>query len=381
MLEEANDFMRSARIAILLTMLFPVVCHAQTRDRESTAEAAERARQLLAKIQIALGGEIKLQNLRSLSLSGKYHRRGRAGQTIGEIKIDILAPDKFLRIEESNPQPALFVTIMQAVNGHQIWFDRKTNRAAGDDGSSEIAREQPGRTSPIAGETTGMRGTTTGRTTVRTNPPGTNTTERTVLGMPLPAPQGRDLNSEIDKIGRDRKASAQIPVRGNRPPGIENPDVRSTLEKQIRKEFACLVFALTLTSPSSFPLESSYAGEIETEKGKVEAIEISGPEEFAARLFIDQASHRPVMISYRELISQKSGYVVSADENNRDPENKNETGDEIAIQLYLADYRNVNGIVLPFQITKAVNGVPVDEWKIEKYKVNPDLKPKKFEKR
>jgi hypothetical protein len=373
--------MCSARTAILLALFFPVICHAQTRDYESSAEAAERARQLIAKIQTALGGEPNFKNLRSLSLLGKYNRRGRAGNTAGEFKIEILAPDKFLKIEESHPQPALFVTTTQVVNGDQIWFDRKTNRPAGDDGSSEIAREQPGRTSPIAGETAGMRGTTTGRTTVRTNPPGTNTTERTVLGMPLPAPQGRDLNSEIDKIDRDRKASARTPVRGNRPPGIENPEVRSTLEKQIRKEFGCLVFALTLTPPSSFPLEYIYAGEVKAEKVKVEAIEISGPEGFAARLFVDQASHWPVMISYRELISQKPGYVVSVDKNNRDLENKDETGDEIAIQLYLSDYRNVNGLLLPFQITKAVNGVPVDEWKIEKYKVNPDLKPKRFEKR
>jgi hypothetical protein len=373
--------MRFAKTALLVTLLFPVVCFAQTRGNESTAEATERARQLLAKIQIALGGETNLKNLRSLSLTGNYYRRGRAGNNTGQIKIDILAPDKLQKIEESNPQPALFVTTTQTVNGLQIWFNRKTNRAAGDDGSSEIARDQPGRTSPIAGETAGMRGTTTGRTTVRTNSPGTNTTERTVLGMPMPAPQGRDLNSEINKIEQDRKASAQVPRIGNRPPGIENPDVRSTLEKQIRKEFGCLVFALTLTPPSSFPLEFTYAGEITADQAKLEAIEIGGPEEFAARMFVDQASHRPVMIGYREMISQKSGYVVSVDENSRSREDGKETGDEIAIQLYLSDYRNVNGILLPFQITKAVNGVPVDEWKIEKYKINPDLKPRKFEKR
>jgi hypothetical protein len=43
--------------------------------------------------------------------------------------------------------------------------------------------------------------------------------------------------------------------------------------------------------------------------------------------------------------------------------------------------RSVNGVMFPFRIVKAVNGVPVDEWEIEKYKVNPDLKPKRFEKK
>ena len=36
---------------------------------------------------------------------------------------------------------------------------------------------------------------------------------------------------------------------------------------------------------------------------------------------------------------------------------------------------------LPFQIVKAVNGAPVQEWKIGKYKINPDLKAKRFEKK
>ena len=54
---------------------------------------------------------------------------------------------------------------------------------------------------------------------------------------------------------------------------------------------------------------------------------------------------------------------------------------EIAVQLYFADYRPVDGILFPFQIVKAVNGVPVDEWKLEKFKLNPDLKAKLFEKK
>jgi hypothetical protein len=51
------------------------------------------------------------------------------------------------------------------------------------------------------------------------------------------------------------------------------------------------------------------------------------------------------------------------------------------VQLYFADYRPVDGVLFPFQIIKAVNGVPVDEWKFEKLKINPDLKPKLFEKK
>ena len=72
-----------------------------------------------------------------------------------------------------------------------------------------------------------------------------------------------------------------------------------------------------------------------------------------------------------------AGYVVAAD----GKETPADANQEIAVQFVLADYRNVNGVWLPFHIIKAINGAPVDEWKIEKYKLNPDLKPKRFEKR
>jgi hypothetical protein len=369
--------MKSAIPTIALALLLPIICPAQARD--STADAAAQAQRLLAKARAALGGDANLKSIRSLSLTGKYRRQGRGGETTGEFKIDLLTPDKFLKTEESNPRLATFVTTLQAVNGDQIWFDRKVNRPTRDDGSAEFAKEQPGRTSPIATETSGMRGTTAGVTTVRTNPPGTNTTERSVLGMPLPAPQGRGSDTETSKIEAARNA-ARKPVPGARPPGIENPGVQSALEERLRKEAVCVMFALLLTPPSSFPLTFAHAGEIQTPHGKIEAIEISGPDEFAGRLFIDQSSSRPAMLSYREWINQKAGYVVTAG-----AESGQETrpGDlqEIAVQLYFADYRSVNGVMLPFQIVKAVNGAPVDEWKIEKYRINPDLKPKKFEKR
>jgi hypothetical protein len=371
--------MKSVIPAIAFALLFSIFCAAQSRDSATNADAAAQAQRLLAKTRAALGGDANLQSVRSLSLTGKYLRRSHSGQAKGEIKIELLTPDKFLKTEESNPGPTLFVTTLQAVNGNQIWFDRRVNRPAGDDGSAEFVKAQPGRTSPIATESSGMRGTTAGVTTVRTNPPGTNTTERSVLGMPLPAPQGRGSDTDTSKIEAARNA-VRKPVPGARPPGIENPGVQSLLKERLRNEAVCLMFTLLLTPPSSFPLTFAHAGEIQTPHGKVEAIEISGPGEFAGRLFIDQASSRPAMLSYRELVNQKAGYVVTAGAESRQ-ETRPEDVQEIAVQLYFADYRSVNGVMLPFQIIKAVNGAPIDEWKIEKYKVNPDLKPKKFEKK
>ncbi|MCI0662252.1 MAG: hypothetical protein L0220_14375, partial [Acidobacteria bacterium] len=306
----------------------------------------------------------------------------RENETVGEIKIDLLAPDRFLKIKESNLQKMTFVTLMLAINGDQAWIDRKISRPVADDGSSEIVRTQSTAPPQIRDSTTGMRNTAAGNTVIRSTQPGSSsTTERTVLGMRIPTPQGRTRNTSMSRMEEDIKASAQSADGSNRPPGLEDPQIRATLEKQLRNEFACLMFAWLITPPSSFTLQFSYGGEIKNEHGNVEAIDLSGPDVFAARLFVDQASSRPAMISYRELINQKTGYVVSAGENGRNKETKPEDLQEIAIQLYFSDYRKVNNVIVPFQIVKAINGVPVEEWKIEKYKINPDLKPKRFEKK
>jgi len=374
--------MKSAALALALTLTFSVVCFAQTRDAPTNAETSARAQQLLAKVRASLGGEANLKQMRGLSLSGKYRRPGPTGAITGEIKIDLLAPDKFLKTEESNPQPLIFVTLLQAVNGDQYWVDRQVRRPDRDDGSAEIARGRSAMPSQIANTTAGMRNTAQGNTTNRTTTPGSSrATDRNVFGTALPTQQGRDRDNPMTQVGEASKAAAQKRDSGASPPGIKNPGVRSVLETQLRKEFICLSLVWLTTTPAAFPLEFSYGGEIKNDHGNVEAIDISGPEDFAARLFVDQATARPAMLSYGELIRKNAGYVVSAAGDAQNTETKPEDIEEIAVQLYFSDYRNVNGVMLPFLIIKAVNGAPVDEWKIEKYKTNPDLKPKKFEKK
>jgi len=380
--------MRSAMRAFALWLILPVIGSAQTGKAAGpdTTKAAEtkRAQELLAKVRASLGGEAKLKAVRGLSLSGKYRRQAAGKEVTGELRIDLLAPDRFLKSEKSNPRPLTVVTWLQAVNEGQVWIDRQVSRpSAGDDAGQEMAGTQAAKNTPIASGTSGMRGTTGGNTTVRTNSPGARPREQSVLGMPMPTPQGKDLDTPAAQMEKDIKTAGRKPGDSSKPPGVEDPEVRAILERQLRKEFICLSLVWLQTAPASFPLALAWGEVIKAEHGNVEAIDVAGPDEFAARLFVDQASSRPVMMSYREVINRGAGYVVSApsEAGNQSSDASHADAQEIAVQLYFLDYRPVEGVLLPFQIIKAVNGVPVDEWKVEKYWINPDLKPKKFEKR
>jgi hypothetical protein len=51
------------------------------------------------------------------------------------------------------------------------------------------------------------------------------------------------------------------------------------------------------------------------------------------------------------------------------------------VTLFLGDYKKVDGVMLPHRLTQAVDGKTVEEWTIEKVKVNPSVKADFFEKK
>ena len=51
------------------------------------------------------------------------------------------------------------------------------------------------------------------------------------------------------------------------------------------------------------------------------------------------------------------------------------------VSLFLADYKKVDGVMIPHRLTQSVDGKPVEEWTIEKVKVNPSLKADFFDKK
>ena len=51
---------------------------------------------------------------------------------------------------------------------------------------------------------------------------------------------------------------------------------------------------------------------------------------------------------------------------------------EVTFEMRLADYKKVDGVMLPHTITQSVDGKATEEWTITQYKVNPKMKPETF---
>jgi hypothetical protein len=167
------------------------------------------------------------------------------------------------------------------------------------------------------------------------------------------------------------------------PPPAPGSDAEAQALRNARAEFARMTVALLLTSPASFPLEFTSAGQAESPDGKADVIDVKGPNSFAARLFLDTASHRPLMLMYRGVAPRM---IVQTQRGDAPPPSADPhasvpappAGDVIDITLFLDDYQAVDGIQLPHHITRSIDGKPNEELTFKVIKVNPAFKPDTF---
>jgi hypothetical protein len=156
-----------------------------------------------------------------------------------------------------------------------------------------------------------------------------------------------------------------------------------------RRDFGRLVAALLLASPASFPLVYAYAGEAESDDGRADVFDVTGPDEFSVKLLVDQATHLPVMLMYKEplprmqIFGGPGAQRPSREEMERRMAEARAAGPPplVDAQLFLADYKKVDGVQFPHTVRRAVDGKTQEEWHIGSVKVNPSFKTDKFEKK
>src|SRR5262245_1811345 len=115
--------MRLIVTALTLTLLLaPAVL---SQDSGGSEAAKKRAQEILKQAGEALGGEANLSALKSLQAQGKFKgvMMGRGVQ--GDFKIELLAPDKFVRNVTISMGPA-DMTSMEMINCDQTWAGIKS---------------------------------------------------------------------------------------------------------------------------------------------------------------------------------------------------------------------------------------------------------------
>jgi hypothetical protein len=209
-------------------------------------------------------------------------------------------------------------------------------------------------------------------------------------------------------------------------PDKMTPEERAALDRTRllgnRREFARLALGMFGAPPAVFPLELSYGGEAEAPDGRAWIVGLKGEGDFNARLFVDQKSGLPLMLTWmaREPIIVQSGsgggggavgggggaatfssgggstvtQRIERGNEGRAPspdqleklklemEAKRKEAEArarvVEFRLYYGDYQTVNGVKLPFRLQRSVDGKPTEEMVFDQYKVNPKIDPRKF---
>ena len=167
------------------------------------------------------------------------------------------------------------------------------------------------------------------------------------------------------------------------PPGGATPKRRRCGTSAPISRASALAFLLT--SPAVDCRSSSpTAARPNPTDGKADVVDAKGPGSFAARLFFDKKTHRPLMLSYRGVAPR----VIDADAARRTapPAAAARTRTRrrcpppqiVDIQLFLDDYKPVDGVMLPHHISRSIDGKPTEEMTFKTIKINPAFKPDTF---
>jgi hypothetical protein len=164
--------------------------------------------------------------------------------------------------------------------------------------------------------------------------------------------------SGLTTSGFNGDALIQLPAppAGTAGRGPAPPPASAQRVNTVKQDFARWWLGMFAASFSSFPVTFTRAGQAEAPQGQADVLEVKGPAGFVARLFILKESHLPIMLSWE---GQAQGKPI---------ENR----------LYYADYRDVDGLKLPFRVRRAVGADTTEETNIDRFRINTRIDARKF---
>ena len=331
-------------VQIGATMLLAVLATSVQTTGAGQQPEETKAIAVLAEARKALGGEDKLASIKKLQITGTTRRANGNFNLEGDTEIFLELPDKFRRNE----------SLTVGVGGASL--DR-TDILNGSEFSSEVSGDFGARGRGRFGG--GGGGNAAGGTAQN--------------GQNAPSPEAQER-------------------------------LRDFQRRNIQSEVSRLLVALLLTSDTPF----RWIGTAQAPEGTADVLEVKTPDGNATRVFIDTASHMPLMLTWTGPAGRGFGRggqgrrgQGGADAGAPPPEGR-AAGDQPAAQggadqargrggrgapgppatleMHLAEYKTVNGIKLPHLITRGVSGETNEEWVVKNYRINPSFKANTFTK-
>jgi hypothetical protein len=179
------------------------------------------------------------------------------------------------------------------------------------------------------------------------------------------------------------------------------PEEQARLDRELvrshRADISRLMLGWFAMALPALDVRYSYAGEAESPDGKAHVLDAKAADGFSARLFIDQDTHLPLMVTYQgappRVVTREDrrpgggGREMSDDERRRlraEAEQdvkrlQSERPAMVEMTLFFEDWRAAGGVQFPHKIRRAAAGTTHEEWTVNRARINPTIDPKRFE--
>jgi hypothetical protein len=172
-------------------------------------------------------------------------------------------------------------------------------------------------------------------------------------------------------------------------PGMPAPPP-GAMEKQLmartvqaKQDFARLLLGMFAGSTTAFPLTFAYVGQAEAPQGKADVLDVSGPANFKGRLFVAD-NGLPIMFSWTAPAAPGGPGGPGGPRPGGPPAGSPGSPASPAPpapeqRLFFADYRDVDGLKLPFRIRRAAGAETTEETTFDRYRINAKVDPRRFD--
>jgi hypothetical protein len=176
-------------------------------------------------------------------------------------------------------------------------------------------------------------------------------------------------------------AAMPDPHGAEKPTPEQQEQMNRAMVRNARQDVSRMMLGWLATAHPSLKAQYTYAGEAESPDGKAYVIDVKDEDGFTARLFIDQNSKLPLMLTYKG----RQGRMVTNTSRSAAPPQVNDVRAQMAhpaplvdFSLFFEDWREVDGVNFPHVMRRASEGATNEEWKINRVRVNPKIDAKKF---
>lgn len=210
------------------------------------------------------------------------------------------------------------------------------------------------------------------------------------LGMAMTLNGGESWRGPIGGGG-----GGMFQMRGPGPDGQASPEM---LTRNAREEYWRTLLGMLPTASALSALQFAHAGTAESPDGVADVVDVTGPDGFATRLFVDSSTHLPLMLTYKGFDPRVGMRMMRVGPGGRGqrPQSREEAEQrmeearkrfetegpppQVEISWYFADRQAEGGIQLPRRMSRSVGGQVFEEWHIDKYKCNSKLSADHFRK-